>query len=211
MTRRATVGAVLFALCLATSGCVGVLSQDEIRFEADPARIDDATLAETGYERQSNRTITVNRTFELQGQERRVHLTNHVAAYQKSHRGAPLAHAVALTTPAASAFGQSVNPLMAVDDRALVERALDEVARVQNLTHVGNQTVGILGTNATVERYGATAEQNGSSAKVHVQVTRVTHEGDLVVLVGMYPREMDGSESDVLRLFRGVDHPAGAE
>lgn len=211
MTRTATGGAVLPPLCLVTSGCVRVLSQDEIRFEADPVRVDDAALSETGYERRANRTITVNRTFELQGQERRVHLTNHVAAYQKPYRGAPLAHAIASTTPAASALGQSVDPSMAVDDRQLVETALDEAARVQNLTHVGNQTVAILGTDANVERYAATAEKNGSSARVHVQMTRVSQEGDLVVLVGTYPREMDGGESDVLTLFRAVDHPAGDE
>lgn len=205
------VGVTLVAFCLVASGCLGVVTQETFEFESSPAAIDDGSLADAGYEPSASRAITVNRSFEIQGQERRVNLTNHVRTYRKPTAGVPLAHAVAFSTPSASVLGQSVNPLARVDERQLVELALEDVAQVRDVTRVDNRSVTVLGSETTVEKFAARAERNGSSARVFVHATRLTNEGDLLVLVVMYPRSMEDGDSDVVTLLRGVEHPADGE
>jgi len=67
----------------------------------------------------------------------------------------------------------------------------------------------VLGTDTTVGKFDGTASFDGQRVDVHVSVTAVDHEDDIVLAVGGYPEELESQEEDdILTLFSGIEHPA---
>ncbi|MFB6148278.1 MAG: DUF6517 family protein, partial [Halobacteriales archaeon] len=63
--------AIGVAVLLGTAGCLGFVTGSEpLKFTATAATVSDSALQGTGFEEQSVQPVTLNRTIELQGEER---------------------------------------------------------------------------------------------------------------------------------------------
>lgn len=208
--RRAGAG-ILLALLLVTSGCIGVLTgQEALEVEAAPATVPEDALSETGYERTDKRELAVNRTFEAGGQSREVVVTNHVAQYGRSIDLAVVEQRAAvfvlLSTPEVELLGRTFNPVGDMSNRELLERVQSSYGRMEIGASVGSTTVTALGTETTVEKFSGTARIDGTDLDVYVHVTKIEHEGDFVVAIGVYPQQLPSEEERVLTLVRNVRH-----
>jgi hypothetical protein len=203
------------ALLLLTSGCLGVITGDEsLRFEAQPAAVDDTAAANAGYSLTEAKTATVNRTFEVAGQTRTVTVDNRVATYEKALDFGPLGTArlgtfAVVTTPAVEIAGETLNPLGDYDNDQLVGLLASNYTGLQDVDRVSSRQVTALGTETQVTKYAATAPTAfDQQIDVFVHVTSVRHEGDFVIAMGVYPQVLDGEEDRILELVRALEHPA---
>lgn len=202
----------VLALLVVSSGCLGALTGDEpLSFSASEATIDESALADSGYEHQETRELKLNRTFEVGGQSRQVEVTNWVASYAKSVEiptvGRQQAAAVAvLSTPEVNVLGQTFNPVGQLSDAELVERVVSQQASVENVEQVGSTEITVLGETAEVTKFSATITVDGQQVDGHVHVGKVTHDGDVVVVAGLYPQLLSDEEGTVLELMEAVEH-----
>lgn len=212
-TRKTYLGGVLLALLVLTAGCSGLLGEDQ-SFEAAEISVSDDTLSETGYASAEEREYTFNETIELDGNETRVSITSRLAGYEKSYDDGP-GYFVALATPKAQIVGVNANPLGSADKERIVTEAISrsgeagiDVSR-DDIEVVGNTTATVLGTEADVTTFGATAERSGTEVDVRIHATRVEHGDDYVIAVGMHPVGASNGASDVIAMFEGIEHDAG--
>jgi len=210
--RKAHLGGVLLAVLVVTAGCSGLLGDGPIEHSASEVSVADATAEETGFEQVQKQPFGINRTMELNNQSREVRITSHLAAYEKEYEGAPLGYFVALSTPKAEEFGQSLNPLGSIDKQTLIERAIsrvqqqNEVELTGTTEEVNTTTRTILGTETEVTTFDATAERSGESADVFVQATRLEHGDDFIIAVGVYPQAASGGGSEIAAMMSGIEH-----
>ena len=117
-----------------------------------------------------------------------------------------------LSTPKAEVAGQGVNPIGRVPLQELVDRisnmAAEEGEEDIDLHHVSTVEHTILGTDVDIEKYESTFEADDGGLDVFVYVTRVGHEGDYVVGVGILPELLEAEEPALFEMLAGIDHPA---
>ena len=214
---RRGVAVVAVALLMVTSGCIGFLTGSEsLRFSAEPAAVSGAAAEEAGYEYNGTRDLTVNRSFDVGGQERRVVATNRIADYTKSIELGPLGEAEVgvfnvVTTPAVEVAGQTLNPIGSYSNARLVEFVQQEYSGLGDIQRVSERNITVQGTETTVTKFSATATIEGQEVDVFVHVTKYRNGDDFVVAVGVYPQRLEGQEeSNILSLMRVIDHPVDA-
>lgn len=211
--RRTAVFPLLLALTLVTSGCLGVVTGDPITFEASPAAVGGDSGGPThGFElvNSSDFTVTQNVSVPVLGQ-RQVRITNHVASYAKTEgegQNASGAGIVLVSTPQAQVLGQATNPLGRVPLKELVERVGGRAGNQSEIRQVGTNELTVLGTTTTVEKYESTTRTKEGPVKTYVYVTRVPHDGDYIIAVGILPREFQDAESAVYAAMTDIEHPA---
>jgi hypothetical protein len=209
--RRRTV-TILLALVVLSSGC-SMLS-GPFAFTASPASACDEALSSTGYTGELSRWENVSRTLEVGGQSRNVSFSNYVNSYAREgpdgEGGTESKGGFAVfTTPQAQAAGQSVNPVRNWSPREMVENldsGLDEYGSLQDLQQEGTDEVTTLGTTATRTRFTATGARDGDPVDVFVEVVRVEHGGDYVVLGSVYEQSNTAERSRLDRLYRCIQH-----
>ncbi|WP_411963587.1 DUF6517 family protein [Haloferax sp. YSMS24] len=216
VSNRALAALALTALVL-TSGCLGVLTGEEsLRFESDPAATDATAASSAGYETNGTRTLEVNRTFSVAGQERRVVASNHITTYEKTldlgfFGEAKLGVFTVISTPAVEVAGETLNPIGDYSNDRLVRLVQSEYQGLSDVEQVSSRNVQILGEQANVTKYSATATvANNQQVDVFVHVTKVRHGDDFIVSVGVYPQQLGGEEDNILELMRAIEHPAEA-
>lgn len=200
----ALVGLVLVA------GCSGSLLDGSYTFTSSPATVDDVAITETGFQELESRQFWVNRTRQINDQEVDVHVSNHAVLYTRSTEiggeQTPYAGFVTISSPQASVLGQPMNPLASMSNRELVERArsyVDEVGgdqfgELRDVREVDTSRRTVLGEETKVSRFHATGEtRTGAPVEAVLFVTKVTHGGDVVVLVGAYPRKLGSGEGAI--------------
>jgi hypothetical protein len=211
--RRRALLALTLALLLASSGCLGFLAGSEsLEFAADPARTDDAAASGAGYELNSTETLVENRTFEAAGQSRTVEVRNRVATYERAVELGPLGRAklgvfAVVSSPAVEVAGQTFNPLEDASNADLVEMVDSQYSGLSTGEPVSSRSVRALGTETNVTRFEGSATFAGQSVDVFVHVTKVRHEDDFVVAVGVYPQAIDDGDA-VVSMVRALEHPA---
>ena len=210
--RALTIGAVGLT---ALSGCTELATGDEpLAREAEPAAISASTLSETGHELEDERTETLSEEVEAGGESREVEATNHIALYSKSISGPDESEIEGslfgvVSTPAFEFVGQSFNPIADADNEEILEFASSEFGQLDVGDQLDETTMSVLGTDTTVSKFDGTASFDGQCVDVHVYVTAVDHEDDIVLAVGGYPEELESQEEDdILTLFSGIEHPA---
>lgn len=211
-TLRRRLSLILLTALVISSGCMGALVGDEpLSFTSTEATIADDALSGTGYEHDDTQKLEFNRTFEVGGQSRQVEATSWVTTYTKSAKipgvGEQQAAAVALlSTPEVNVLGQSFNPLSEMSNADLIERVLAGSGAVRNVEKVGSRTVTILGEETEVAKFSATMEVDGMQVDSYVHIGRVTHDGDILLVVGMYPKQLSEEEPTVFELLEAVEH-----
>ena len=210
--QRRTVAALALAALLLTSGCIGFLVGSEpAEFSASKATASDAALSETGYEEQSVKDATVNESFSVGGQERRVKVTNWAAQYRRSASIGPLAEQdlavfAVFSTPKVDVLGQTFNPVGRLSNEELVKQVQSRYSSLNDIRRVGSSNVTMLGTETEVPKFAATTTVNGMQVDVYVHLVKVEHEGDYVVALAVYPQKLDGEDERVFTLIESVQH-----
>lgn len=211
---RRGAAVVAVALLMVTSGCIGFLTGSEpLRFSAEPAAVSGSAAADAGYEYNGTRELTVNRSFEVGGQERRVIATNRISAYTKSADLGPLGEAEVgvfnvVTTPAVEIAGQTLNPIGSYSNARLVEFVQQQYSGLSDIQRVSDRNITIQGSETAVTKFSATATIEGQEVDVFVYVTKYRNGDDFVVAVGVYPQQLESQEeSNVFSMMRAIDHP----
>lgn len=210
--RRAAALGLVLALAVLSAGCLGVLTGSEPAiFTASEAGVSESALDGTGFEAEQTETRWDNRTVEVAGQEREVRVQSHVATYRNSvsvgDDGLTFGVFAVVATPQASVAGQAMNPIGRMEPRDLVEQvAQGSNGGFSDVQREGTRTTTVLGTETDLVRFSAVAERQGQEVPVYIEVTRVRHEGDFVVAIGVYPQDSAEMESQVETLFDGLKH-----
>lgn len=212
--RRQTVVAGALALLLATSGCLGfVAGSKALSFEATAADTTHAAASNAGYQKNGTRAQTINRTLEVAGQERTVRVENKVTTYEKTVTYPILGEQKLgvfsiISTPAVEIAGRTMNPIADFDNQRLLRLIATRYETLEVDTRVGTHNVTVHGTETTVSKYRGTATVQGQSIDVYVHVTKVKAGEDYLVLLGVYPRQLDDEGAKLRRMMRQARHPA---
>lgn len=210
MARRVAAG-IVFALLVVTSGCTGALS-GPVTFSATEASVSDAALEETGYEHNRTKDLTVTREFSAAGQTKEVEVTNKLSEYQQDVGVSGVAEQrvavfVTLSSPQVDVLGKSFNPLSKYDNSQLAQTFTSQYDSVGNLQKVSERERTMLGESTTVTKFEATVTTvAGVQFDANVHVTKVEHDGDIVVALAVYPQKLSGQQSKVDTLIAGVEH-----
>jgi hypothetical protein len=143
-----------------------------------------------------------------------VKVTNRVTTYEKSLTiplvgEAKLGVLAVVSSPAVEIAGQTLNPLNEFDNDKLVELFAGQYQGLQNIEQVSSQQITVLGTDATVTKYAATATfKGGNEVEVYIHVTKVRDGDDFVVPIGVYPRRLEDEQSNILSMMRAIEHSA---
>jgi len=208
MTRRLLPVAV--AVLLVVSGCVGLITDETVTFEASPATVSDSTLDSTGYQLQNAAQENVTREVTVAGQDRTVRLVNERRQYTRSGSIfgidiVELSRFIAISTPGANVAGQTLNPANDWSNRRVIETVSDQTGRIDDIEPAGNRTVQALGDSRRVSTFTGTSEVAGQEIDVRLHVASFEHEGDVVIAVGVHPENVE--EADTIDdLLSGLQH-----
>lgn len=211
LTRRTLLGGVAAGIA-STAGCTALVSGDEpLEFDATKATVADEALESTGYELAAEESPTVNREFSAAGQTREVTVTNHVTTYQKQLDFGPLGSVegalfAAFATPQITIAGQSFNPIGEMSNEQLIEQVGSRFDGLSVGDHVGSSEVDTLGKTVTIEKYEATATVQEQEVPIYLLFGRVKHDGDYVVPVAGYPRQLQEEETNAYTLVENLEH-----
>lgn len=211
MNRRTTLGVALFALLVATSGCVDLVMGNTPTFESDEANVSDDALEESGYQQSASTTENVTRDVSAAGQERTVRVTNHVTQYNRSMSLGPfgdqeLGRFVVFTTPAVEMAGQTMSPVQDWDERRILEEVAGEYAELNDISHEENRTMTILGEERSVKVFSGTTTIQDNDVDVNIHVTKFRHGDDFVVGIGVHPQQLPEEQNRQDLLFEGIQH-----
>jgi hypothetical protein len=213
ISNRRALATVSVALLLVTSGCIGFLTGEEaLTFSAEPAAVDEAAAQEAGYELNDTRTLEVNRTFEVAGEERRVVASNELASYEKTMDLGPLGEMplgvfTVVSTPAVEIAGQTLNPIGSYSNARLVEFVQQRYSGLNDVETVSSRNITVQGTETRVTKFAGTATIQGQEVDVFVHVTKYRDGDDFILALGVYPQQISGEEENVLSMMRAIEHP----
>ncbi|MFB6269375.1 MAG: DUF6517 family protein [Halobacterium sp.] len=210
MDRQTTV-AVALAVLVATTGCLGIL-EGPVEFSASKATVQDSALDQTGYEEVAVNKSEVSREFSAAGQSKNVSVTNWVAMYERSVSVPALGEqraAVfgAFASPEVEVLGQTFNPIDHYSEKELAELAQQQYSSLDIGQSVGTRSVTVLNASTNVTKFEGTATLGGGqSVDVYVHVTKVEHDGDIIVAVAIHPQQLDGEQERIDTLLRNLEH-----
>jgi len=216
--KRQGVALVVVLAILASAGCVDVVLGDDLVLEAEPAGVDQSALESTAFQPAGTDALQLDETVTVAGQERVVRATNHLATYERpvdlpsvEQQGGAF---VVVSTPDYAIAGRSANPVADMSNRELVDRFRgqleDQLGELRDVREVDERTEPVLGGAATVTTYAADTEFEGETITVNVHVTKVAHEDDVIVALGVHPEALQQQAPEIFSLMRGVEHPSGA-
>lgn len=205
MQPRAILAVVAVVLL---AGCTG----GALSFAASPATVDEAALDEANYTGQAPEQVTINETVEVGGMSKRVTATTWTTGYSANETTASL---LVASTPDATVAGQSVNPITRLTGKELLQRVAQEVGNsdqvdLEDLEVVQRETREILGTETEVTTFATTASTEQGDVPIRIHLASVAHEGDVVVLVGIHPEEVD-ERATQLKLMEATQHDGDEE
>lgn len=214
MHRRQYLCLVAVACVAALAGCGFITGSEPLTFSASPATASDAAASETGYEYQGVTAQNVTRNFTVADQTRQVSVTNQLARYEREIDLGPLGSLRAgvfatYASPQVEVAGEAFNPIADLSERQLLERANSQYSGVSVGDRVGSQNVTALGQSTAVEKFEGTASIDGIEVDVYIHATKLEHEGDFVVAVGIYPQRID-DEDAILTLIESLEHSGEA-
>jgi len=205
-TRRATLGAFAAAGVTALAGCSRF--EDVLEQEADPAAVEESAAGSAGFEQDGLSEQTYEQRVEVADESQELRLTNWTNQYTRVAAGVEFDAATFLlfTTPTVTVADQSANPFGQLDTERLLQEMVDrtDTGPIQDIQRVGERTVRVLGESVTVEEFAAESE---GGVRLRLHLGDRTHDGDLLVFLGIHPELLDMS-ADIDTLAEGTVHPA---
>ncbi len=222
-TRRTLLALGASAAIASTAGCIENLpfaGDGPMTFTAQPATVPESALDETGYEQQEIKEVVVEETFEAGGQSQDVVVTNWQAEYDRAvdfgDLGIPVdgrqqaAVFTALATPQVSVLGQTFNPVADMSSEELAEMVQDRYEGLENLDHVGEESLEVAGESTTVGELEGEASliDGGLSVELTLHIAEAVEAGeDLIVAVGGYPTELrDEEHPNIVTMMEAIEH-----
>ena len=201
----------MLAVLVATAGCVDLVMGNTPTFESAEANVSDGALEESGYEFAGSDTQNLTRNVSAAGQERTVRVSNHVTEYNRSLSLGPfgereLGRFVVFTTPEIEMAGQTMNPAADWSERRVLTEVAQQYASLTDISHVDNRSLAILGEARTVEQFAGTTTVGNDEIDVFIHVTRFTHDGDVVVGIGVHPQQLPDEQDRQDDMFSGIQH-----
>lgn len=193
------------------AGCLDLIRGKTLEFTASPSRVNQEALDATGYERDSQSEMEVERTFEAAGQSRDVLVTNVVTEYTKSVDMGPLGEAAgalftSLTTPQVDILDREFNPVEDMSAEELAGMVQEQYDGIENLRNEGETEVTIQSEQTTQTKFRADAAFDGSPVETFLHVSEAVEMGDdFVVTVGAYPELTPGEEENILGMMEAVE------
>lgn len=234
ISRRSLLQAGATGALALSAGCLGfVTGEDALEFDAAKVLPTDDALAETGYEETEAKWERFEETISV-GVERDVAASIWIAMYEKrvaipvdelEGTGANVegvgdldvtiegeaATFAAISMPAMDVLGSTQNPLADMDTREVLEEFRGELetsyGRIRDIRHDETVELDILDDRRDVERFVATVEIEGQEVELDLHVAVFAHEGDLLILLGGYPRVLPDEGTNVETLMESVEHP----
>ena len=210
--RRSVACALALAVALSAAGCLGGDSEP-VRASGSPATFGDGAAADAGYEpvgvtnRTLNATLTTTVEGDIQGQASEdVVAAIPVAQYRTS--GDPPSVVAVASSPSIQLLEnppRSSDPLSTLSTSDLVAFVQTTYGDVGDIEWADNRTVTVLGEEATLVAYRGSASAAGTTLDVRVGVVRVRHEGDVVTVVAVGPRDAAPTD-DVVSLLGVLEH-----
>jgi methyl coenzyme M reductase beta subunit len=71
---------------------------------------------------------------------------------------------------------------------------------------VGSQDVTTLGQSTTLQQFAGSATLAGTEVDVYLHTAKFDHEGDYIVVVGIYPQQLDSEAQNVVTLLESLEH-----
>lgn len=207
---RHVLATVAVVVLLLTAGCSFL--EDPVTFEASQSVVSEDARQATGYEEVRVVDQTVTRSFGSGNLSKEVRVVNKLAEYKRQVSLGPLSGELArfsvFTSPEVEVGGQQFNPVADMSNAELAMLVQEEYGTVSNVRVDENRTVSLVGSQTTVSRFTAEAQTTGGqSVDVYLHIGQVAHEDDFVVVIAVYPQQLDEQDS-VDQLIRGVDHQA---
>lgn len=195
------------------SGCLEFITGGAAEFEANPSRVPQSVLDETGYERNGVSDQEIEREFEAGGESRDVIVTNKLAEHSKSISvatagldDAEAAIFTSLTSPQVDILGQNFNPvedMSAEEIASMVQQQYDLVAAPSEEEET---TVTINDEETTMTKFRADAQFEGNPVELFIHITEAVELGsDFVVTVGGYPALLPGEEANIVQMAESVE------
>lgn len=203
MNRRLFVAAVAAGGMGASAGCLSGLIDDVTTFEASPVRVTTTAADDAGYEYQGTEQRVERR--EVAGES--IEVTNYVSEYTRTidlpldGLGTQTEAGVfaVISTPQVSVAGQEFNPVGDMSEAELAEHVQKQYDDLEVGANVGGRAIepGDLTATVSVETYEATATLVGEhGVDVFLDIAQPDHDGDHLVVVGVYPDDEDVPLSD---------------
>lgn len=216
LSRRSLLAAGATGTLALTAGCLDfVLGNGPLELEADRAAPSDDALAETGYEENTVEQQELDETISVADVERDVRASVWASLYAKEQELAGTTQEAslfaAISLPAVEVAGRSFNPLEEMSNKELLEEMLSQFessgAEVENISHEESFGLDILGDGREVDVFVGETDYNGQTIDVEISLTSLTHEDDMIVLLGSHPQPLAEESSNVELLMESVEHP----
>lgn len=209
--RDVLVGAGAVTLS-SVAGCLGYAGLDE--HEASPAGVEPDVREETGYPQTNIEEIVIEETFEVGGTSEKITVRNYRTDHEKTIDLGPLGSAraaafVLLTSPQISIAGQEMNPINEMSAEELVDMLEADFDTIEDVQHVTDNDVTVLDQETTESIFEAEAEVQATTVDVNIHVTEsVETDEDHLVTIGVYPKQLEGTEADNIGSLRDGIVPA---
>ncbi|WP_254524231.1 DUF6517 family protein [Natrinema caseinilyticum] len=216
LSRRSLLAGGAAGTITLTAGCLGfVLGNESLKFHSDRVAPTDQAITETGYAEQSVTEDVIERSGGVAGVERDFEASFWRSVYTKSveymgqeREGAAFA---AVSIPGMEVAGRSLNPLDEMSNKELLERFMDQVqtdqGAIRNVTHEESFELEVLGDARTVDTFIGESELEGETIEIEINVTTFSHEGDMLVLLGLLPKMLTEESANVEVLVESAEHP----
>lgn len=206
MQRRTLIKGAGIGCLAALSGCLGTIGMDE--HASSPAGVDAGAREETGYERTAVDRLVVEETVGPDAVSETVTVINFLTELEKSVEVGPLidqraAVFTVLSTPQISLAGRQFNPVEEMSAAELVDLLESNYDDISDITFETEESVEVLGQSTTVSRFTADAQFEGTDLEVDLHITEaVRTDDDLIVTIGVYPRELRSREEEYVRTLQ---------
>jgi len=213
MQRRHTLVGLVVVLVTVTAGCGFITGDEPATFSAASATVGDSVQSETGYEEEAVESSVVTQNFSAAGQTRQVEVTNQRARYERSVDLGPLgsqraAVFVTFASPEVEIATRTFNPIADMSTREIVQQFESQYEGLTVGEHVENRSVQALGASRTLQKFEGTGTIGGAEVDTYVHAAKFKHEGDFIVVIGIYPQQLDGEQAHVVALAEGIEHDA---
>ena len=211
MDRRHFVGMVAATSTAGLAGCGFLTGEEALSFSASAALPTDDALSETGYEQASVEEQVVTQEFTVADQTREVEVSNQLAQYERqvslepldSQRGALF---VTFASPEVEVLGETFNPIEDLAGREVLQQFESQYEGLSVGDQVGSQDVTTLGQSTTLQQFAGSATLAGTEVDVYLHTAKFDHEGDYIVVVGIYPQQLDSEAQNVVTLLESLEH-----
>lgn len=208
-----TLIVIVVALAIVPSGILGLALSDSATFEATPATPTNQTLADSGYELNTSKTVTIKQNISPAGQSRTIIVENPQRVYRNyiTVQNETLTAGVFATasTPAITVAGDAQNPIAGMSHREILnefQSNLDVGGDNVTFENVSTHDAVMLGTRTTVSEFRANISVGGEKRDFAIYVTSARTNGDIVIAIGAHPTAFADERVSVMRLIYSVEH-----